>query len=131
MKKWTEEELFEDGYQIQNARITSVDLSMADHGCMTLAMGIKGSGWGCVYGGRVLGKGYLGCDEEFFEGSAAGMESIIRIMDVVGCERFNDMKDKYIRVAVKGWGDRVEIIGNIMNNKWFDARSFFEDKHEA
>lgn len=128
MKKWTEEKLLEDGYQIENARIKSVDLSIADHGCMTLEMTIEGDGWGVVYGGRVLGKGYLGCDDEFFEGSAAGMESIIRIMDVVGCERFNEMKGEYLRVATEGWGGRVEIIGNIVQDKWFDAKSFFEIK---
>ena len=81
---------------------------------------------GCVYGGYVLGSGYVGAD--VFEGSAIGMESIMRIMDTVGCDTFNDMKGEYVRAAVKGWGDRVQIIGHIMQDKWFDQESFFKEK---
>lgn len=130
MKNWTEEELTNAGYKIENARITSVNLSMADRGCMCLEMTLEGAGWGTCYGGFVLGKGYVGCDEEFFSGSAAGMEYIIRIMDVLECERFNDMKGKYVRVATMGWGYRVHIIGNVIKDHWFDQDSFFEDKKE-
>lgn len=125
MKNWTTQELEKEGYKIENARITSVDLSMADHDCLTLSIGLKGAGWGCVYGGYCLGHGYLGADE--FDGSAEGMESIMRIMDVVGVEKFNDMTGKYIRVATKGWGDTVKIIGNIIKNQWFDTESFYKD----
>ena len=128
MKKYTQEQLTEAGYSIENALITNVDLSMADHGCLTLAMTLEGSGWGVVYGGYCLGKGYLGADDDFFDGSAAGMEYLIRIMDTVGVEKFQDLKGKYVRVADKGWGSSVKIIGNIIKDKWFDAETFFADK---
>jgi hypothetical protein len=130
MKKYTQEQLIEAGYTIENALIESVDLSMADHGSLTLAMTLKGSGWGVVYGGYCLGKGYLGADDNFFSGSAAGMEYLIRIMDTVGVERFQQLKGKYVRVATKGWGSSVKIIGNILEDKWFDAETFFKDKKE-
>ena len=130
MKKYTQEQLIESGYSIENALITNVDLSMADHGCLTLAMTLEGSGWGVVYGGQCLGKGYLGADDDFFDGSAAGMEYLIRIMDTVGVEKFQDLKGKYVRVANKGWGSSVKIIGNIIKDKWFDAETFFADKEE-
>lgn len=130
MKKYTQEQLTEAGYSIENALITNVDLNMADHGCLTLAMTLEGSGWGVVYGGYCLGKGYLGADDDFFDGSAAGMEYLIRIMDTVGVEKFQDLKGKYIRVATKGWGKPVKIIGNIIKDKWFDAETFFADKKE-
>ena len=130
MKKYTQEQLIEAGYKIENALITNVDLSMADHGCLTLVMTLEGGGWGVVYGGYCLGKGYLGADDDFFDGSAAGMEYLIRIMDTVGVEKFQDLKGKYIRVATKGWGDPVKIIGNIIKDKWFDAETFFADKEE-
>lgn len=130
MKKYTQEQLIESGYSIENALITNVDLSMADHGCLTLAMTLEGSGWGVVYGGYCLGKGYLGADDDFFDGSAAGMEYLMRIMDTVGVEKFQDIKGKYVRVATKGWGDSVKIIGNIINDKWFDTETFFADKEE-
>ena len=125
MKKYTQEQLTESGYRIENALITNVDLSMADHGCLTLAMTLEGGGWGVVYGGYCLGKGYLGADDDFFDGSAAGMEYLMRIMDTVGVEKF-----KYVRVATKRWGDSVKIIGNIIKDKWFDAETFFADKKE-
>ena len=56
------------------------------------------------------------------------MESIMRIMDVADCDTFNEMKGKIIRVATKGWGDSIKIIGNPLKNKWLDAESFYEDK---
>ena len=130
MKKYTQEQLTASGYSIENALITNVDLSMADHGCLTLAMTLEGGGWGVVYGGYCLGKGYLGADDDFFDGSAAGMEYLMRIMDTVGVEKFQDLKGKYIRVAAKGWGNSVKIIGNIINDKWFDTETFFADKEE-
>jgi hypothetical protein len=126
MIELTKESLENAGYKIENAKITFVDLSMADHGCLTLSLCLEGEGWGCMYGGYVLGTGYVGADE--FEGSAIGMESIMRIMDTVGCDTFNDMKGEYVRAAVKGWGDRVQIIGHITKDKWFDQESFFKEK---
>jgi hypothetical protein len=130
MKKYTQEQLIEDGYTIENALIESVDLSMADYGCLVLTMDLKGNGWGVTYGGYCLGKGYLGADDDFFSGSAAGMEYLIRIMDTVGVERFQQLKGKYVRVATSGLGDPVKIIGNIIKDKWFDALTFFVDKKE-
>lgn len=55
MKKWSEEKLISAGYKIENAKVTHVDLSMEDHGVICLEMTLEGSGWGCVYGGFVLG----------------------------------------------------------------------------
>ncbi len=129
MIKWNKELLLEEGYKIENAKITFVDLSMEDHGCLTLRMGLDGSGWGCVYGGYCLGHGYVGADE--FEGSAKGMEYLMRIMDVVGVGRFDLMKGVFVRTATKGWGDSVKIIGNIIEDKWFDPESFFKDKENS
>lgn len=130
MKNYDSYKLTEAGYTIENALIEKVDLSMADHGCLTLAMTLQGGGWGVTYGGYCLGKGYLGADDDFFDGSAAGMEYLMRIMDTVGVERFQDLKGKYVRVATKGWGGQVKIIGNILKDKWFDAETFFTDKKE-
>lgn len=121
----TLDELIAAGYSIQNAKITSVSLNMEDYGCLTLAMALEGGGWGVVYGGYCLGKGYLGAEE--FEGSAKGMEAIMRIMNTVGVSDLLKMKDKYIRVATKGLGSTVKIIGNIINDIWFDYEAFFNE----
>lgn len=127
MKHWTQKELIEDGYEIENAQITNVSLNMENHGCLCLDLTLEWSGCGCVYGGYVLGKGYVGADDDFFSGSAKGCEAIMRIMDTVGEPELLNMKGKYIRFAHKGWGSSVKIIGNIIKDKWFDYGTFFEN----
>lgn len=113
-------------FSTYNAKITNVSLSMSDHGCLTWGITLDGDGIGCVYGGWVLGHGYLGSEK--FEGSADGMEAIMRIMDTVGVERWEDLKDKYVRVRDDGWGSTVSCIGHITKDKWFDAKEFFTQK---
>jgi hypothetical protein len=124
MKKYTLDELVKLGYKIENAKITSVDLTMADHGCITLSIGLDGQGWACCYGGYCLGHGYLGADN--FDGNEKSMPYIMMIMDTIGVPRLNDMVGKYIRVATRGWGDIIKIIGNIIEDKWFDTESFLD-----
>lgn len=55
----------------------------------------------------------------------------MRIMDVIGVSRFEDLPNCYARVATKGWGESVKIIGNVIKDKWFDYETFFNDKNEA
>ena len=101
MKIWTEKKLIEEGYDIRNAQIKGAELTMENHGCISFDVVVEGAGWGCVFGGYSLGHGYLGAKE--FSG--------------------------YIRTAVTG-DRRLKIIGNIINDKWFDIKSFFEDAQE-
>ena len=129
MIEWDKNRLEKDGYTIENAIIKSVDLSMADHGCLTLTMAIEGDGWGCIYGGYCLGQGFVGASS--FKGSKNGIEYLMRIMDIAECDTFNQLKGKYIRVAAKGWGEPVKIIGNPIKDKWFDAKSFFEEAEDG
>lgn len=130
MKKWTEKELIESGYTIQNAEITNVDLSTESYCCADLPIVLEGSGWGVVYGGYCLGKGGTSYKVDEIEGSAQGMAAILTIMRVVGVDRLSDMKGKYVRVATKGWGDTVKIIGNIIKDEWFDYGTFFKKEGE-
>ncbi len=128
MKIWTEEELINDGYRLRNAEITNVSLNMKDHGALTLDLSLSGNGWGVVYGGYCLGRGYLGTKN--FVGYASGLEAIMRIMDVVGVDDLTEMKGEHVRVALKGIGDSVKIIGNFIRDEWFDYGSFFDDKKQ-
>ncbi len=61
-----------------------------------------------------------------FSGYGPGMESIARIMDTVGVTKLSDLEGRYIRAAVTR-DRRLKIIGNIINDKWFDIESFFKD----
>ena len=114
--------------EIRNARLKHVSLSMADHGCLTYELTLDGGGIGCVYGGIVLGKGYLGAKE--FEGSSKGLEALMRIMDVVGVECWEDLTGKYVRFVITGLGGTVGTIGNIIEDKWFNQREFFKELKE-
>lgn len=120
------DELIAAGYSIENAKITSVSLNMKDYGCLTLNMCLEGAGWGVIYGGYCLGKGYLGAEK--FEGYAKGMEAIMQIMNTVGVSDLHDMEGKYVRAATKGLGATVTIIGNIIKDLWFDYEGFFDEK---
>ena len=129
MIEYTKKKLEDLGYTIENARITNVDLIMGNYGCFSSYITLDGSGWGANYGGYCLGHGDLG--SEHFDGCSDSIEYLMRIMDVVGSESFNGMVGKYVRVAIKdGWGDAIRIIGNVLEDKWFDAESFFKDKKE-
>lgn len=131
MKKYTAKKLIAEGYKLDNALIKNVSLSSGNYCSLTLDITLDGDGWGCVYGGYCLGKIYPDSyDKESYEGSVAGMEVIMRIMDVVGVSRLEDMNGKYVRVATKKWGDSVKIIGNIIKDRWFDYQSFYADKKE-
>ena len=111
--------------EIVNALIENVSLSMEDHGVLCYYLQLRMIGMGCNYGGRVIGKGYLGAKD--FEGYAKGIEALMRIMDVVGVERWENMMGKYVRVELPDWGASVEKIGNIIEDKWFDQKEFFRD----
>jgi hypothetical protein len=128
MKIWTEKKLIEEGYDIRNAQIKGAELTMEDHGCISFNVVVEGAGWGCVFGGYSLGHAYLGAKE--FSGSGPGMESIARIMDTVGVAKLSDLKGRYIRAATAR-DRRLKIIGNIINDKWFDIESFFKDAQKA
>lgn len=111
--------------EIKNARITHVSLSMADHGCLTYSLTLEFGCCGCVYGGYCIGHGYLGAKE--FSASNKGLEAMMRIMDVVGVERWEDLNLRYIRIVDPGFGGVIDTIGNIIEDKWFNQREFFAE----
>lgn len=126
MKDWKQDELIAEGYELWNARITHVDLDMSDHGCITMWLTLDGGGNCVCYGGVCLGHGYVG--SKHFDASDKAMVYVMRVMDVIGVSKFSQLRGEYVRVASKGWGDTVKIIGNILKDKWFDSESFFTEE---
>lgn len=114
--------------EIVNVKITSVSLTMADHGCLTFWITLDGDGWGVNIGGYCIGHGYLGADK--FDSTGLGLEAMMRIMDTVGVSRWEDLKGEYVRAEVDGWGGTVTKIGNILKDKWFDIDEFFKEKQK-
>lgn len=112
--------------EILNAKITSTSITMAEHGCLTFWVTVEGGGWGVSIGGYKIGSGYLDADE--FDGYGPGLEAMMRIMDTVGVDQWEDLKGKYIRVEDNGLGKPIKKIGHITNNKWFDIDEFFKSK---
>ena len=113
--------------EIVNAKIGKVSLSMEDHGVLCYYIDLEfARGRRCSYGGFFIGKGFLGAEK--FEGSAKGTEALMRIMDVVGVHRWEDLTGKYVRVVDPGWGGIVDRIGNILEDKWFSQKEFFRDE---
>ena len=109
--------------KVENAKIINVSLTMEDHGCLTFWITVEGAGWGCSIGGYSIGLGYLGAGK--FDGYGPGLEAMMRIMDVVGVDKWEDLKGEYVRVKTEGWGSTVTCIGNILKDKWFDLKEFF------
>lgn len=112
--------------EILNAKITDVTISMADHGCLTFFVTLNCGGWGVSIGGYAIGHGYLGADN--FDACGDGLEAMMRIMNVVGVERWEDLKGQYVRVKSNGLGSTIHNIGNVLKDEWFDLKKFFEDK---
>ena len=102
---------------------------MEDHGCLTFYITLDGGAWGCNYGGYCIGKGYLGAKE--FYSTDAGLEILMRIMDTVGVEKWEDLKGKYCRVKTEGWGGTIQAIGNILTDKWFDIKEFYSNYNDT
>ena len=107
--------------EIKNALIKNVSLSMSDHGCLTYWIVLEFGSYVCSYGGYCIGHGYLGASE--FDSSPKGLVAMMRIMDTVGVSKWEDLKGKYVRI--QRTGNTIDIIGNIIEDKWFNQREFF------
>ena len=107
--------------EIENAKITNVSISMANHCSLVFEIGVEGAGWVCNIGGYKMASGMLNEKPENFKAeNGAGLVALMRIMDVVGVDRWEDLEGKYCRVKTEGWGGTIYCIGNILKNKWFD-----------
>ena len=109
---------------IKNAIINSTMLGREDHGIMTFMIFIKFDKYvSCGVGGYAL-EGYdKGSKKRVF--IAESMESISKVLDVVGVDRWEDLPGKYIRIEDNGLGSTINKIGNIIEDKWFDLKEFF------
>lgn len=118
--------LKDEGYEpIRNAKIIDTRLTMEDHGCLTFFLTLQGDGWGVNFGGYAIAHGYRNA-KTFKAEDGHGLEAMMQIMDVVGVDRWEDLKGKDIR-AKSTWrnGAPVDIIGNLIEDKWFNIREFF------
>ena len=128
MKQWTEKELKDAGYDLKNALITNVDLTTKDYAAADFSITLSGGGWGVCLGGYKLATAGTYVNQEQIEGSKKGFESILNIMWVVESDSLKGLEGKHVRVATKGLGSSVKIIGHITKDRWFDYESFFSEE---
>jgi len=113
--------------EIRNAQITETMLGREDHGILTFYICVRFGGSQCGLGGYALDCADREGNRVF---SAKSMEAISRILETVGVDRWENLKGKYIRIKDQGWGSRVDEIGNLMEEKWFNLREFFNNKED-
>ena len=111
---------------VNNVIITNTSITMEDHGVLTFDITVAGDGFSVNLGGYCIGLGYLGA-KEFSAKSGGGLVAMMNIMNVVGVDKWEDLKGKHCRIKSDGWGSRVSIIGNFIEDKWFDMKKFFEE----
>lgn len=109
--------------EIKNAKITDTMLGREDHGILTFMIYFEGDGFGVGVGGYALDSYNKELNRRVT--TPKSMDAISEILNVVGVETWEQLKGKYIRFVDNGWGSKVTIIGNILEDKWFDFKEFF------
>ena len=110
--------------EIRNAQITSTMLGREDHGIMTFMIFVKFNDCVGGIGGYCLD--YYDKNTQTRVFYVKNMEVISKILDIVGVDTWEDLPGKYIRIKDNGLGSIIEEIGNLMEEKWFNLREFFE-----
>lgn len=106
-----------------NAQIKSTKLGFIANGILSfsLILDIQGGG-GVSIGGYAMDQ--YDKKKEKRVGSEYGTSVIMRILEVVGVNTWEELKNKYIRIKHCYIGDRVTAIGNLMQDEWVDFETF-------
>lgn len=114
--------------EIKNARIRSTMLGWEDHGIFTCMIDLDYDGGGQGFGGYSLDE-YLGERGNGKRlGTAAGLNFIMRVCEVVGVTKWEDLVGKYVRADAEHV--KVHRIGHITADKWFDPAELFAEAPE-
>lgn len=108
--------------EIKNAVIESVSIDTGDRGLLTAWLHLNYGGSGQGFGGFAL---YLPKDYKHstIKGDYAG-HFIFRCMQIADVESWDKMKGKTVRV--KGDNGRIDAIGHIVKDDWFNPSEDFE-----
>ncbi len=98
--------------ETNNALITGTMLGIEGHGIMSSFIYLEWDGAGIGFGGYSLG-------------GQSGIDYIKETLDVVGVDKWEDLKGKHVRVVSEGLGGKSLGIGNIIKDKWLYHEEFF------
>ena len=110
-----------------NARIKQTKLGFIGNDILTfdLILDVQGGG-GVIVGGYPLAQ--YDKTVQKIVGTAKGSSLIMRILEVVGVDTWEELEGKYIRIKGCHLDDRVTAIGNIMDEDWVDFETFQMEK---
>jgi hypothetical protein len=111
--------------EIHNAKITGTMLGYEDHGIMTCFIYLEWDGAGVGFGGYGLDE--YDKDLKKRVGVGKSLDFIKEIMEVVGVQKWEDLKGQYVRVDSEGWGGTALGIGNLLKDKWLYPKEFFNN----
>lgn len=116
---------------VENALIKSTMLGTEDHGIMSFWLNLEYNGGGQQAGGYCLDTMEHDAKGVFKRriGWGPGLGIIMRILEVVGVSKWEDLPGKYIRVK-HDW-DKVYEIGNITKDEWLNFVEFFRKEKEG
>lgn len=112
--------------KIENAIIESTFLGYEDHGILTFVIGLKGACFSVGFGNVALDQ--WSEKEGRRVAQPKSMDCIAKILEVVGVDRWEDLKGKHVRIAFNDLGSTVTRIGHIIENKWLDLEQVFEEE---
>ena len=103
--------------QIKNGEITDTFLGKDEYGNLTCYLTLKGKGWSCDYGGPTFSEkdGYV------------TFEILDKILTTIGVRNWEEVKGKFVRVQFTEDGTTISQIGNLIEDKWFSFKEFFEE----
>ena len=109
----------------QNAVITSASIEIEDHGILTV--------WLYLSLGRCVGQGFGGFGL-YSEGmkwhtrfDACG-HFVWRVLKVAGVSKFSELKGKTIRIRKAHELGKIDAIGHIVDDDWFNPAEDFAEK---
>jgi hypothetical protein len=111
--------------EVENVKIESMMLGIEDHGIMTCFLNLKGHCMGVGFGG------YSFDSRSGEEANGYGIKFIRRILETMNVRNWEDLRGMHCRIRHTGLGGKVQAIGHIVEDKWFDPEElrseFFGD----
>ena len=115
--------------EIKNAKIVKTKLYMYNN-MFTFDLVLDFDHYGEVFKTISFGGYRIGfkTDEPnaLYNAEDTGLIAIMRILETVGVDSWEDLAGQYIRIKDNGFGP-INEIGHIMENKWFNIKDFFEN----